>query len=461
MNEEKIVSIKEAPSWMVDNYHLLTGYRLNFKSPKRLLRSLFMKHNELLNIWTHLIGSIVFIGLFIFVLCYRPEGTGIAPLWVRRLIEYVKGAVVNGDGVDIMGSKHGAFDYFGDSSDNKGNLVGFYSVLGRGKDYMVLMSVGIKGVYGMARGNIEAFELGVLSKFDFSLGVLFEEALEYLASKYKHYKSVVRSNFSQSIEKANFTKKIQTDSNDTSCNNTSKKDTFHDIFSKPQKNNKKPTATTTTDDPTTNTPLQIYPIWIFCICAFMCLALSTTFHIFYPLSCTVNRTLQRLDHAGISILNFGSSFSIFFYFFYCEHFFRIFYSIFIFVACSCVFTVSLMDSIHRPENTKLKSLMYAALGLSNIIPIIHLSVLSYYADQHNAYIPFNVTFLLLILMAAIYLVGLVIYSLHIPERFFPKTFDIWCNSHTIWHCLVFAAAVVHYYNLLIIYDTRIAKKCIV
>ena len=147
MNEEKIVSIKEAPSWMVDNYHLLTGYRLNFKSPKRLLRSLFMKHNELLNIWTHLIGSIFFIGLFIFVLCYRPEGTRIAPLWVRRLIEYVKGAVVNGEGVDIMGSKHSAFGFLGKSSEDEGNLVGFYSVLGRGKDYMVLMRVGIKGVY--------------------------------------------------------------------------------------------------------------------------------------------------------------------------------------------------------------------------------------------------------------------------------------------------------------------------
>ena len=34
------------------------GYRINFDSPKMIISSLFIIHNEFVNIWTHLLGSI-------------------------------------------------------------------------------------------------------------------------------------------------------------------------------------------------------------------------------------------------------------------------------------------------------------------------------------------------------------------------------------------------------------------
>ena len=59
----KILTIEHAPDWLVDNKYIIYGYRVDFTKKTDLLKSLFMKHNELMNIWTHLIGGIVFVGL--------------------------------------------------------------------------------------------------------------------------------------------------------------------------------------------------------------------------------------------------------------------------------------------------------------------------------------------------------------------------------------------------------------
>lgn len=63
----KIVHIEEAEQWMVDNKYLHRGYRKDFNSIREILKSTVMPHNELLNIWTHLIGSIIFIGIFVYL----------------------------------------------------------------------------------------------------------------------------------------------------------------------------------------------------------------------------------------------------------------------------------------------------------------------------------------------------------------------------------------------------------
>jgi len=58
-----IGSHKEAPPFMFHNVHILEGYRINFNSYSKLVRSLFMIHNETVNVWTHLIGMLIFVYL--------------------------------------------------------------------------------------------------------------------------------------------------------------------------------------------------------------------------------------------------------------------------------------------------------------------------------------------------------------------------------------------------------------
>ena len=55
-----------------DNEHLKTGYRINFHTYEECARSLFMVHNETVNVWSHLIGSLIFIGMVFYVLVYLP-----------------------------------------------------------------------------------------------------------------------------------------------------------------------------------------------------------------------------------------------------------------------------------------------------------------------------------------------------------------------------------------------------
>jgi len=44
---------------VVDNRHIFGGYRINYDTPKKIFRTLFMLHNESVNIWTHLFAALV------------------------------------------------------------------------------------------------------------------------------------------------------------------------------------------------------------------------------------------------------------------------------------------------------------------------------------------------------------------------------------------------------------------
>jgi adiponectin receptor len=55
-----LLRLQDIPPWQQDNPHILTGYRpLSNSYPKSLL-SLFYTHNQTANIYTHLLGLIVF-----------------------------------------------------------------------------------------------------------------------------------------------------------------------------------------------------------------------------------------------------------------------------------------------------------------------------------------------------------------------------------------------------------------
>lgn len=51
----------ELPSWRRDNHFILGGYRQSRASYGHSLRSLFYLHNESVNIWSHLLGALLFV----------------------------------------------------------------------------------------------------------------------------------------------------------------------------------------------------------------------------------------------------------------------------------------------------------------------------------------------------------------------------------------------------------------
>ena len=61
----------ELPEWYRDNKYIRKGYRGWNRSCIYYIKSIFKWHNETLNIWSHLLGAIIFILLAIYTFIYN------------------------------------------------------------------------------------------------------------------------------------------------------------------------------------------------------------------------------------------------------------------------------------------------------------------------------------------------------------------------------------------------------
>ena len=72
-----IGSYYETEEFMKDNEYIKNGYRINCDSLWKCLKSLFVIHNESINIWSHLLGSVfMFFLIFytmIFITSYKTQ----------------------------------------------------------------------------------------------------------------------------------------------------------------------------------------------------------------------------------------------------------------------------------------------------------------------------------------------------------------------------------------------------
>ncbi|KAF6770487.1 hypothetical protein AHF37_09460 [Paragonimus kellicotti] len=107
-------------------------------------------------------------------------------------------------------------------------------------------------------------------------------------------------------------------------------------------------------------------------------------------------------------------------------------------------------SFTTPRYRPLRAGVFMGLGLSGVIPCVHTTVLDGFWHSVN-----QGSLGWLVLMALLYLSGATIYAVRVPERIFPGRFDIWFQSHQIFHVFVVVAAFVHYHGLSKLADYRI------
>ena len=51
--------LQDVPDWMRDNDYIKSGYRIDYEGAGELSTTICKCHNETVNIWTHLVGSLV------------------------------------------------------------------------------------------------------------------------------------------------------------------------------------------------------------------------------------------------------------------------------------------------------------------------------------------------------------------------------------------------------------------
>ncbi|KAL3852269.1 hypothetical protein ACJMK2_015934 [Sinanodonta woodiana] len=180
----------------------------------------------------------------------------------------------------------------------------------------------------------------------------------------------------------------------------------------------------------------------FFVGAILCLGFSWIFHTVYCHSQRIGKLFNKLDYCGIALLTMGSFVPWLYYSFYCRLGPKILYLVAIFILGSACIVVSLWDKFSEPHFRGIRAGVFIALGLSGVIPALHYVITDgFYHAIHCASLGW------LCLMAVLYIVGAVIYAVRIPERLFPGKFDLWFQSHQIFHMFVLAAAFVHYHGI--------------
>ncbi|SAL95231.1 hypothetical protein [Absidia glauca] len=90
-NGNTLLTWHQLPAWMHDNQYITDSYRRPTGSYKECAKTLFYLHNEYVNIWTHLLGFLLFLGLGIHFLWSHSSSDNLT--WVDRI--YVGAFIVS------------------------------------------------------------------------------------------------------------------------------------------------------------------------------------------------------------------------------------------------------------------------------------------------------------------------------------------------------------------------------
>jgi len=169
--------------------------------------------------------------------------------------------------------------------------------------------------------------------------------------------------------------------------------------------------------------------------SFLCF-FSATYHLFSAHSERVHNVVVKLDFLGI-LLVIAASFSIGIYYgFHCEPHFRNFYLI------TCLlFDAGLLVTPFVEMDIRIRRTIFVSAVFVAVIPMTHLCLLygMHSVVQHTAVI------------LVLYCVAFFFYVTKFPEKYFPRTFDLFGSSHQIWHMLLVGAFVYYYYGMETVY----------
>ncbi|CAD8171674.1 unnamed protein product [Paramecium octaurelia] len=413
-NQDRVIGpICKAPNHLKDKY-IKRGYRINFKNNKDVLKSLFMWHNELVNIWTHLIGALIIISLILY-------------LWLNY-DELFRQKAINSFHESLHHIYQQAYDF---EQQIQGQLeLGLH-----------ILQDDVQKVQQQLQENIEN-----VNKF-----------INEVAHQYDQEFQKIQKNIAQAFDWENLQWKyniseIITDYKAKAIEIVESKDfDWIDLYLGFQHL----TGGQTIDEEKLHKLISRWPLIAFLVTAIVCLGCSTIYHLFYCLSERVNRILLRLDYAGICFLVSGSTFAPLFYGFQCNPHYAVIYASIQGFFAIVLFSLCLFDFFYKEEWRTLKSNLFAGLGVTSAIPFIHFAI----DDAKLEGFSFATQCPYYVAMAIAYLSGLYIYNIRFPEKHVPGKFDNCGQSHQIWHISVVVAILFTYVGSLNAYYQRLDLPC--
>jgi adiponectin receptor len=182
----------------------------------------------------------------------------------------------------------------------------------------------------------------------------------------------------------------------------------------------------------------IYPF-----CASITLGASSMFHTCNCVSQDFHKRLRTIDFVGISALIIGTTWSVMHYTFHCLNETWYLYTILLSVLSASALVVPIIPYFHRDVFRVFRVLLHCSVATGPFLMGLHaIRIWGVYSEI------FTVLFSKIYLSYLSYTIGIVIYVLRIPERWFPGKVDLLGASHQIWHCFVVLGAHFVYSGLL-------------
>ncbi|KAJ2706625.1 hypothetical protein H4R19_004992, partial [Coemansia spiralis] len=177
--------------------------------------------------------------------------------------------------------------------------------------------------------------------------------------------------------------------------------------------------------------------------ACMCFALSTLYHTFSCHSHNHHVAWLKCDFVGILVLILGSFLPGLYYGYYESRALMLVYMAMTFSLFVAGVAVSISPHLQKPSLRWMRPVVFVSISLSGFVPVCHYIVAHGIAASAQ-----SIGLYYMLGMCALYVAGTALYAFNIPERWFPGRFDIVGNSHQLFHCLVFFAALTHYYGII-------------
>ena len=413
-----IGTYQDAPKFIQDNEYIKNGYILNCNTYYKTFKSLFICHNELINIWSHLLSSFI----FIFLIWYTSH-------FISNFNSQLK--TVKKD-ILLLEKKVSHINNFSISLNNSSHK------------YINIISDSIKDM------KIN------LNKFNYSN--IYENSLKQISLINNSQSNLLENDNSNNINYK------ENDINISFINNFSSfkqnficlKEDVADLIKLDNKNNININSHLEEVLKLKEKPIKKlgkWPLYIIIISAILCFTFSASFHSIGTMSATHHNILNRFDYGGISLLISGSCHPPYYYFFYFSQKIKIFYLSEITIFGVGTFLYSLTDDFNKPQRRSLRGTIFLIFGLCTGIPILHLA---FFGDKIKGY-SHGLKLINWYIGGISYIVGALLYILRYPEKKYPGKFDYIGASHQLFHILVFFGAFFHFLGSIDAYNYRFGK----